>query len=172
MLATQPPLGARTMFMDVRDRLTGLGIYLAQAGSAVVSLIDFGYRRELRPAPFSPTILVAIALVASALTLRIWAIRTLGRFFTSTVHIAADHRVVEDGPYRWLRHPSYTGALLVPVGIAIASQSALGLALALLAGAPAYLYRIGVEEKALTESLGKAYGDYRTRTRRLIPFLF
>ena len=111
-------------------------------------------------------------LAAAGLCLRLWSIRTLGRFFTGTVQVVPDQQVVDDGPYRVLRHPSYTGALLTALGIALAFGSALGAVATLALGIPAYIHRITIEERALLAELGDAYRAYRERTWRLLPFVY
>ena len=103
---------------------------------------------------------------------RQWAIRTLGRFFTRSVRVSSDQTVVQDGPYRWLRHPSYTGAALAAAGIGLALGNAVSLACLLVAVLAGFGYRIHVEEKALLEALGEPYRAYRARTKRLIPFVW
>jgi len=80
--------------------------------------------------------------------------------------------VIESGPYRVLRHPSYTGALVIALGVTIALASPVGAALCLVVGIPAYLYRIAVEERTLSSQLGEPYRAYRTRTSRLIPWIY
>ncbi len=109
--------------------------------------------------------IVAVAGIA----LRIWAILTLDRFFTFVVGIADDHRVVQHGPYRALRHPGYAGALLALAGAGIALGN--WLALLLIAVVPALVLgiRIGVEEAALEAALGAEYRAYASLTARLIP---
>jgi protein-S-isoprenylcysteine O-methyltransferase Ste14 len=96
----------------------------------------------------------------------------LGRFFTVNVAIAADHQLVETGPYRFIRHPSYSGALLAFVGWGMVLRNWASLLIALLPIAVAFLYRINVEERALLEALGDCYRAYMARTKRLIPFLY
>lgn len=91
---------------------------------------------------------LGVALFVVGLALRWYAIVYLGRFFTVDVAIAADHRVVDSGPYRYLRHPSYTGALL------------------------AFMRRIEVEETALRRALGESYAAYARRTKRLVPLFY
>lgn len=172
ILLSQPPLGPQGMVKHRRDRFSGLGIYIAQILAPLIAIIDFGYRVEFHPAPFSLLVLAAFALVAGALTLRLWSIRTLGAFFTSTVRVQQGQTVVDSGPYCLLRHPSYTGALLTTLGISIGLASVVGVALTLLLGVPAYLYRIHVEEKALAEGLGDPYSAYCRRTWRLIPYVY
>lgn len=103
---------------------------------------------------------------------RQWAIRTLGAFFTRSVRVSADQTVVQDGPYRWVRHPSYTGAMFAAAGVGLALGNAVSLACLLAAILPGFAYRITVEEKALVETLGEPYRAYRARTKRLIPFVW
>ena len=111
-------------------------------------------------------------LGAMGLLLRGWAIRTLGTFFTSTVQVTSGQSVIDSGPYRLLRHPSYTGTLVHSIGIAIAMASGVSLMTTLLVSVPAYLYRIAVEEHALLAELGESYHMYRLKTWKLVPLLY
>jgi protein-S-isoprenylcysteine O-methyltransferase len=113
-----------------------------------------------------------IALFAAGLILRWHSIVWLGRFFTVNVAIAADHRVVDTGPYRYVRHPSYTGVLLAFLGYGIALGNWLSLLAVTVPIAAAFMRRIAVEEAALHGALGQAYLDYASRTRRLVPFIY
>jgi protein-S-isoprenylcysteine O-methyltransferase len=113
-----------------------------------------------------------VALFVLGLSLRWLAIFYLGRFFTVDVAIAADHRVIDSGPYRWVRHPSYSGALLACLGYGIVLGSWLSLLLLTLPIAAMLARRIVVEEAALSAGLGEPYRRYAARTRRLIPFLW
>jgi protein-S-isoprenylcysteine O-methyltransferase len=88
------------------------------------------------------------------------------------VAIAADHKVVDTGPYRLVRHPSYTGALLALLGLGVCERNWLALALMVIPALSVLLWRIHIEEKALTAALGDAYASYSVRTRRLIPFVY
>jgi len=103
---------------------------------------------------------------------RQWAIRTLGAYFTRSVRVSADQRVVQDGPYRWVRHPSYTGGMVAAVGIGLALGDPLSLAFIVAAIVPGFAYRISVEEKALSDTLGEPYRAYQARTKRLFPFVW
>jgi protein-S-isoprenylcysteine O-methyltransferase Ste14 len=80
--------------------------------------------------------------------------------------------VVQSGPYRYIRHPSYTGALITLAGLGLALGNWLGLLALLGCMTIAYGYRIKVEEAALVAALGEPYRLYMARTRRLVPFLF
>jgi protein-S-isoprenylcysteine O-methyltransferase len=96
----------------------------------------------------------------------------LGRFFTYDVAVQAGQGIVEAGPYRYIRHPSYTGALVTLVGLGLALGNWAALLTILACMGIAYAYRISVEEAALIAALGEPYKQYMRRTRRLIPFLF
>lgn len=100
---------------------------------------------------------------------RWWAINHLGRFFSVDVAIANDHRVVDTGPYRFVRHPSYTGLLMQCAGLAVALGTLSSILIIVLPTFLALFYRIHVEEKALLHSLGEDYTAYTRRTKRLIP---
>lgn len=106
------------------------------------------------------------------LALRWYAMLVLGRFFTFEVAVHSGQTVVDAGPYRYVRHPSYTGALLTLIGLGLALGNWASLLTILVCMAVAYYYRISVEEAALVAALGEPYKQYMRRTRRLIPFLF
>jgi protein-S-isoprenylcysteine O-methyltransferase len=106
------------------------------------------------------------------IALRWSAIVHLGRFFTVNVAIAQKHELIDSGPYRWIRHPSYTGALLAFVGFALSLGSWLSLLCLVIPIMPVFSWRIYVEERALGEALGDSYRQYMARTRRLIPFVY
>jgi protein-S-isoprenylcysteine O-methyltransferase Ste14 len=115
---------------------------------------------------------IGIALMILGIIIRQWAIATLGRFFALTVRITEDHKVVSNGPYRLVRHPSYTGLLLSFCGLALALESWGALLVILLVYAIVIGYRMSVEEKLLEAQLGDDYRAYMKRTKRLIPYIY
>jgi protein-S-isoprenylcysteine O-methyltransferase Ste14 len=115
---------------------------------------------------------IGIALMWLGLALRLWAIRALGRYFRSTVVIQEGHRVVTSGPYRWVRHPSYTGALLTGLGAGLAVGNWFALVAFLALPLAAYVARILVEESALVASMGDEYRSYAGASRRLLPYVW
>lgn len=115
---------------------------------------------------------LGVLVFLAGLGLRWYAIIYLGRFFTVDVAIAEDHRVVDSGPYRLVRHPSYTGALMAFLGIGICLGNWVSLAVATLPIAVAFMWRIHVEEAALAGALGERYAEYARRTKRLLPWVY
>jgi protein-S-isoprenylcysteine O-methyltransferase len=108
-------------------------------------------------------------LFAAGIALRWWAIVVLGRFFTVDVQIARDHELVAHGPFRIIRHPSYTGILLAFAGLGLSLANWLALLVLLVPIFAAFIHRMNVEEEALTLALGERYVAYKGRTSRLVP---
>lgn len=123
----------------------------------------------LLPSWFVP---VGVAVFFIGIGLRWYAIIHLGRFFTVNVTIASDHQLVDTGPYRLVRHPSYTGALLAFVGFTLVVRNWVSLLVVLVPITVAFLYRINVEERALLEALGDRYRSYMARTKCLVPLVY
>jgi protein-S-isoprenylcysteine O-methyltransferase Ste14 len=115
-------------------------------------------------------VLVGIVLMIAGIALRAYAVHALGRSFTLTVATESGQQVMDRGPYRLVRHPSYSGSLITILGVLVACASPLAL-LALVPSLLGYAYRIRVEEEVLSKNLGEAYRSYRRRTRSLIPFV-
>lgn len=116
--------------------------------------------------------LLWLIVFVAALSLRWWSIVHLGRFFTVNVAVASDQVVIDDGPYRLVRHPSYTGALLAFLAYALYVGHWIGLLIVMVPISIAFARRIFVEEAALSAGLGEPYRAYMRRTKRLVPYVF
>jgi protein-S-isoprenylcysteine O-methyltransferase Ste14 len=116
-----------------------------------------------------PLFVVGLTLMATGLFVRQWAIFVLGRFFTVDVRVHPNQTVVDRGPYRWVRHPSYSGLVLFFVGVGLALSNWASLVVLALVPTVGLLVRIHSEERALLAGLGEDYRRYAVRRRRLFP---
>jgi protein-S-isoprenylcysteine O-methyltransferase Ste14 len=112
-----------------------------------------------------------IVLMFGGIVIRQWSIAILGGFFSVLVSVQEGQTIIRRGPYRSVRHPSYTGTLLTLTGIGLAVQSYGALLTLLVMFGIVYRYRIDVEEKALVEQFGNEYVAYMNDTKMLIPFI-
>jgi protein-S-isoprenylcysteine O-methyltransferase len=144
-----------------------LWVVITLAITAAVSLTDYAPGRL----PFPPAVIraAAFALFAGGLAFRWWAVVTLGRFFTVDVATHADHVLIDTGPFRLVRHPSYTGLLLAFFAFGLSLGNAASLVVLMAPIVVALAYRMRIEEAALRQALGAAYDAYCARTKRLIP---
>jgi protein-S-isoprenylcysteine O-methyltransferase Ste14 len=108
-------------------------------------------------------------LIVAGIGLRAWSIATLGRFFQYWIKIQPGHRVVTGGPYRYVRHPSYTGIALVLAGLALACDDVWSLVAVAILGGAGLAVRIHAEERQLTEALGPEYEHFAASRKRLVP---
>ena len=116
--------------------------------------------------------LVSAILMVVGLGIRWRAIVSLGKSFSSNVAIQEKQKLTSTGLFRFVRHPSYLGLLLVFLAVALHSDNWIGFAVALVPTTAALLYRIHVEEAALIEAFGQEYAAYCRHTKRLIPGLY
>ena len=112
-----------------------------------------------------------IVLVAG-LTVRWTAIRTLGKAFSANVAIKESQKICKAGLYRFFRHPSYLGLLLIFLAIGLHSRNWTSFAVVLVPTTAAMLYRIHIEEQALRDAFGEEYVHYARGTKRLIPGVY
>src|SRR5712692_2414047 len=163
-----PRLRRRGNVAVKRDRGSA-ALIIASVFASITVAFNFG-RAGFGPLPdwvFYP----GIFLMLLGVLVRQWAIAVLGRFFSLNVQVVEDHHVVDKGPYRLIRHPSYTGLLITFIGISLAVQSLGALLVLLVVFIASFGYRMRVEERALLSELGEAYASYMKRTKRLIPYL-
>jgi protein-S-isoprenylcysteine O-methyltransferase Ste14 len=114
-------------------------------------------------------LLVGLLLMWLGIALRQWAVWTLGRFFTVVVRVTDGQSVVDRGPYRWVRHPSYAGLLLTLLGLGVALGNWLSLLALAILPLIGLVIRVRVEERALLDALGEPYRSYAGSRRRLVP---
>ncbi len=158
--ATQP---ADRWLLPVMGRL------VVVAGLAF-SALDIAILRHGR---FIPTAFETpgIALFLAGLGLYVVARLTLGRFYSETVRIRPEHKLITNGPYRIIRHPIYLGVILFSLSIPMILGSLYGF-VTILALIPMLLRRIRIEEKALVSKFGQEYLKYAHKTKKLIPYIY
>lgn len=113
-----------------------------------------------------------IVLMVLGIAFRAWSVIILGRNFTVYVQVRDEQPVVDTGPYRLLRHPSYTGLLVVCLGIGLALGNWLALVVVVVAPTIAIILRIRVEERALLAGIGEPYRRFAATRKRLIPWVW
>lgn len=164
MGAEESDNAADPIYSKLRANLAFTAVSVAMAFGFLLSLVQHEGHLAI--------LIIGCCIYLGGMLLRIWAIKVLGRFFTFEIGIRGGHEVIQNGPYRILRHPSYTGYLLMLIGSGIAMENPL-IAGAVLIGAFSFLVlRISQEEKMLAQHFGEKYVAYQKRTYRLIPFLY
>jgi protein-S-isoprenylcysteine O-methyltransferase Ste14 len=166
--------------LRVRDRARGMGGADRDAGTRVLIAAAIG--GAVVSSAGAPVIVPSLRIPGDGwntvaglifmwlgLGIRVWAVASLGHAFRTTVEVDADQAVVTRGPYRWVRHPAYTGLLVFVVGFGLGANNWLALPICILLPTVALLRRISVEEAELTRVLGDRYKSYRSGTKRLIP---
>jgi protein-S-isoprenylcysteine O-methyltransferase Ste14 len=118
-----------------------------------------------------PLQIAGVAMTAAGLLFAIWARFHLGRNWSAIVTLKEDHELVRSGPYRWIRHPIYTGYLTAVLGIAIVAETGdgfIGFAIILVA----LVFKMRREERLLTAEFGEQYRQFHRETVALVPFVY
>lgn len=141
-------------------------LYAAGQALTFLSALWFG---SLWTGP-GPVHVSGISIFAAAVCYRLWAIRTLGRYYSHKVRKVSGHRIIDSGPYRFTRHPAYAGMIAANLGIVLYFFNLVTLGIFLLLLVPAIVLRIFVEEKTLFEIEG--YPDFARHRKRIFPALW
>ena len=126
---------------------------------------------QFRTGAHVPVFALGIAMIVLGSLLRRYCWRTLGQYFTGNVRARADQPVIRTGPYRLVRHPSYTAGMMMNIGIGLALGSWLSFVLLTAATIATYAYRVMVEERALLDTIGEPYRIYMKESKRYIPYI-
>ncbi|MDB5211981.1 MAG: isoprenylcysteine carboxylmethyltransferase family protein [Sediminibacterium sp.] len=171
MWLTQPPVSVKeTGDQKSSDRFSVILILLMSFISVVVPVVDWAYFKDAA-GNFTIYSAIGILMVVTGISFRAWAVRSLGKYFTATVQIKDDHRLVKTGPYHIVRHPSYTGAFLALIAGGVILESLAGFIISCIAMIIAYYVRIGIEEKELIARFGNDYLAYKRETKMIIPYV-
>ena len=115
---------------------------------------------------------VGTSFIIIGLIIRINSILTLKQHFTYTVTQIENHKLIETGFYKSIRHPGYLGQLIIFLGISTALSNWMSIVLMIIPIIIGFSYRIKIEEEFMIEQIGEKYKDYQTRTKRLIPMIY
>lgn len=119
----------------------------------------------------TPLFVAGVLMILFGSLLRRYCFRTLGQYFTGDVKARADQPVISSGPYRLVRHPSYTAGMMMFIGIGLALGSWLSLAILTIATVATYSYRVMIEERTLVDAIGEPYRSYMKTRKRFIPYV-
>ena len=165
--ALQPSYRLRDAARTPADRGTFHQIMLTVYGTQAAALVELVLRRP--PAlPFDALGVGALLAMGAGLGLRTWAVATLGGWFTLQVGVKPAQRLVRAGPYRLIRHPSYTGAFVALIASAVLLRAWVTVVLGAIALYVAFRRRIRHEERLLAAAL-PGYRRYMARTGALLP---
>lgn len=112
---------------------------------------------------------VGLILILVGAAWRFWVRISINGGYSGHSQMTREQHFVESGPYRYLRHPGYTGYFLMALGFCIGYSSVIGLAAIPIFLLPGLAYRMKLEEKLLTAAFGDEYRAYITRTKRILP---
>jgi len=124
------------------------------------------------PIPYLPRQALAMLLFVAGISLRMTAINQLKQLFNTHVTIQQGHLLITDGPYRWVRHPAYSGLLLALFATGLAMGDFIALLMMSVPNLLAFNYRITLEEKLLIQEFSTDYLAYSQRTKKLVPWLY
>jgi protein-S-isoprenylcysteine O-methyltransferase Ste14 len=184
LIAVPAVWGAFEIWLLLKERKQGKGYVTIDRSTRFLNFISIifgiggaallnGITVFVFPGGKTPTVFWSgIVIILLGFALRVWAVTTLGASFRTTVEINVNQEVIKSGPYKLIRHPSYTGLLMFCLGYGIAVQNWLSLLVAVVLPLSALIYRMQVEEKALVTSLGSDYEAYRCQTKKIIPWIW
>jgi protein-S-isoprenylcysteine O-methyltransferase Ste14 len=115
---------------------------------------------------------IGIVLMLLGIFLRCLSVWTLRKFFSLSVTIESGQDIVQKGPYKYLRHPAYTGGIITLLGMPVSLRSIVAIFIVAITLAVIYGYRITIEEKALSKCFGEKYLKYCKSTWKIIPWIW
>jgi protein-S-isoprenylcysteine O-methyltransferase len=155
------------------DRGSFFGFFIGIWTALAIAFTAVQSHPEWRITALQPALSWAgIVMIWAGMAFRLWAVLTLGAFFRTSVVLQEGHQLVTAGPYRWLRHPAYTGAIFTTAGLGLALGNWVSLAAMVIFPGLAILWRVHVEERALTEQFGEAYRDFSKNRSAVIPVIW
>lgn len=165
----QPNYSLATNKNNPLDKGTESQIIWSVFLTQLLAVLEAAYLRF--PGSVTWNIITSLAFIAmlAGLALRTWSIKTLGKYFTMQLAIQQEHKIIRQGPYQYLRHPSYAGAFLTYLGTIVFFHSWYSLLIALVVLPIAWIRRMHYEEKMLIAEFGDEYTAYCKSVKRILP---
>lgn len=163
--------GERARSGDSRDgsiRVMTVGMSAALVAAFPLAFLD---RWSLPGGLHALLFISGLILIVLGSVIRRWCFRALGEYFTGDIQARAGQPVIRTGPYDLVRHPSYTGGMLMYAGIGLALSNWLSLLVLVVTGVATYAHRVRVEERLLLDALGEPYRTYMRERKRFIPYV-
>jgi len=108
-------------------------------------------------------------MYTSSIPIRVWATDSLGEYMSEHIEIKEDHKLIKEGPYRYLRHPLLLCLLIEIIGITLIPNSYYSFIAVFMIYFPIIILRMQLEEKALIQKFGQEYIDYKNEVYGLLP---
>jgi protein-S-isoprenylcysteine O-methyltransferase Ste14 len=170
------------VFMNLRQRSKSQVADSGDKGSLwwLYGLITLGYALSFSIAAtktgrihaWDTLFAIGMGLFLIGLVIRLYSLAALKQYFTYSVARVEDHKIVETGLYKFIRHPGYLGQWIIFLGISMSISNWLSILAMIVPVTLGYLHRINVEERFMLAQLGKDYLDYQGRTKRIIPQVY
>jgi protein-S-isoprenylcysteine O-methyltransferase Ste14 len=148
-------------------RIIWITVLLSLVIGIFVSTYSFG---RISILPYQQ--IIGLILISLGLLIRWSAILKLKESFTVDISVKKDQKIIKDGVYKFVRHPSYTGSLLSFFGLSLMFTNVFTIIIITIPIMISFLHRINIEEKVLTQVIGTDYIEYSIRTKKLIPFIY
>ncbi|MDP3879070.1 MAG: isoprenylcysteine carboxylmethyltransferase family protein [Dehalococcoidales bacterium] len=154
------------------DKSSGLHLFSLLIAALVICVIIQQTDLPRIPIGQDHRYLIGTSVVLAGAVLRWWAFWSLGKYFRTVLAIQDGQKVVDRGPYRFIRHPAYTGALLAFTGFGLGLGIWAGLAVILALSFLGYHRRIKLEEQLMITCFQAEYLRFMEKTKKLIPFIY
>lgn len=172
-LLTQPAIVWRGIKNSKEaDHYTAAWIMLTITVCQMLSVLEWAHFHGRHTFHWNLSSIIGLMCIVMGGALRYWSIKILGRFFTASVMVSDSQKIITKGPYKILRHPSYTGGILTVVGTPLVLEDTYSVFLTSFLMILVYTFRIKAEEKAMIRAFGNSYRTYQQNTWKLIPTLW
>jgi protein-S-isoprenylcysteine O-methyltransferase Ste14 len=156
---------------SARGSFNGRFAYFLLISAILLSVLLTIFNFDLIPISENIRLLIGTIIICSGLSIRWWAIYTLGKYFSIVVRAEQDQKIIDYGPYKYVRHPSYTGSLLVCIGFGLGLGNLIGLLIMIILPLAVFMLRAIVEEQFMVSSFGDDYLTYMRKTTMFFPVI-